>query len=66
MSVSIGDFVKIKRKKKTGEINYTEENSIKKVEVVGKYKNFIVVQHKEGYKECFKENELVDGIIIKD
>lgn len=66
MSINIGDTVKVKRKKKTGETYYTEENSVKEVEIVGKYKNFIVVKYKEGYTECFKENEIIDGIIKKD
>lgn len=63
--MNIGDVIKVKRKKKTGEIYYNDENSIKNATIVGKFKNFIVVEYKEGYKECFRESELVNGIIIR-
>lgn len=63
--MKIGDEIKVKRKKKTGEVYYTEENSEKKATIVDICKNFIVIQYKEGYRECFRESELINGVIKK-
>lgn len=57
--MKIGDKVKIKRKRKVGEIYYDEKNNIQEVTVVETHKNFVVVQYEKGYKECFRESELV-------
>lgn len=59
--MKIGDKVKIITKRKTGEIYYDEQKSTRTATVVGKYKNFIVIQYSKGYKECFRESELVNG-----
>lgn len=45
--MKIGDKVKIRRKRKKGEVIYTEENSTKIATVVDKYKHFVVVQYKK-------------------
>lgn len=55
--VEIGMPVKIVRPYKNGEkreVKIRTKNAV----VVGIYKNFILVQHEEGYKECCKEKDL--------
>lgn len=59
--MQIGDKVKIKRKRKVGEIYYDEKSSTQEATVVEIYKNFVVVQYKKGYRECFPEKELIGG-----
>lgn len=56
--VLIGMSVKVKRTRKRGEKKPNKifyEDAI----VVERCKNFIVVQFPRGYKECFKESELI-------
>lgn len=56
--VLIGMPVKVRRIRKRGEKKPNKifyEDAI----VVERHKNFIVVQFPRGYKECFKENELI-------
>ena len=55
--VEIGMPVKIIRPYKNGEKREIKIRT-KEAVVVGIYENFILVQHKEGFKECCKINEL--------
>lgn len=56
--VLIGMPVKVKNVRKNGE--YKRPKIIyKDAIVVEKHKNFVVVQYPLGYKECFKESDLI-------
>lgn len=44
--MKIGDKVKIKRKRKVGEIYYDELSNTREATVVAIHKNFVVVQYK--------------------
>lgn len=64
--VTIGMPVKVLRPYKNGE---KREQAIrtKSAKVVGTYKHFILVEYEAGYKECFKEYELIcESESIKD
>lgn len=52
----IGDIVKVDIPYKLGERRNGPK--IKEGKIVGIYTNFVLVEFKEGYKECFREQEL--------
>lgn len=45
--MKIGDKVKIKRKRKVGEVYYDELANTREVTVVGIHKDFVVVQYEK-------------------
>ena len=55
--VKIGMPVKVVKPYKSGE-KQTVKLRTKDATIVGIYKNFILVQFKGGYKECYKEKDL--------
>ena len=55
--MKVGDKVIIKRKRKVGK-GYSSRLREQKATVIQICKNFIVVQHEKGYRECFSQEDL--------
>lgn len=63
--MKVGEEIKIRTKKKIETDEFLKIKSVVTAKIYQLCENFLVVEYKEGYKECFQYQDIVDGIIIK-